>query len=224
MNLSETAFVWTQAESSQLRWFTPKVEVDLCGHATLASAHVLWECGLLPERAPAIFETRSGTLTARRSPAGIELDFPVESVQETIAPHGLLEVLGLWKANFIGRTKTRFLVEARTEREVQELTPDLVALAVLAPGRVVVTAKSEHENADFVSRYFAPGVGIPEDPVTGSTHCALGPYWAARLGGHRFRARQLSERGGQMTVEVLGDRVNLTGQAVTVLRGELLTH
>ncbi|MBK9169495.1 MAG: PhzF family phenazine biosynthesis protein [Bryobacterales bacterium] len=220
MNLSETAFLWRQPDNSfELRWFTPSVEVDLCGHATLASAHVLWEEGYLGRAVMARFHTRSGLLTAAARGAWIELDFPATPASEAEPPKGLAEALGLTPL-WTGRTRFDYLVEADSEETVRRLTPDFTALRRLPVRGVIVTAPGRE--FDCVSRFFAPVSGIDEDPVTGSAHCALGPHWASRLGKKDLVAFQASARGGVLRVRVSGDRVGLAGQAVTILRGELL--
>ncbi len=222
MNLSETAFLVRRSNGEfDLRWFTPVVEVDLCGHATLACAHVLWEEGHLPADAPAVFHTRSGRLSATRRTAWIEMDFPAEPAESTAAPTGLAEALGTEPA-WVGRNRFDYLVEVDTQATVERLSPDFSALKRLETRGIIVTARVEAEGVDFVSRFFAPATGVDEDPVTGSAHCCLGPYWQRRLGRNAFTARQVSERGGLVKVVVEGDRVLLSGQAVTVLRGELL--
>ncbi|WP_446744242.1 PhzF family phenazine biosynthesis protein [Silvibacterium acidisoli] len=223
MNLSETAFLLAQAEGYGLRWFTPTSEVDLCGHATLGSAHFLWESGILSADQPALFHTRSGLLTAKRLPeegSWIELDFPQKQVDPAEAPGDLEKILGA-KPVFIGNNKMDFLVEVESEETVRNLKPDFAALAQIEARGVIVTARSGGE-ADIVSRCFFPRVGIDEDPVTGSAHCALGPYWAARLGKKELLAFQASKRGGWMRLQLVGDRIRLIGQAVTVTRGQLL--
>lgn len=220
MNLSETAFVSPRAGGFGLRWFTPRVEVDLCGHATLASAHVLWQEGLAPAAARLRFHTRSGVLTAARRGGGIELDFPARIARPAPPPAGLRRALGA-PARAVLRNQDDWLVELRDRRAVVELAPDLAALRALPARGVIVTARARGEH-DFVSRFFAPAVGVDEDPVTGSAHCALGPYWAAKLGRTTLRGLQASARGGVVEVEVAGDRALLRGAAVTVLRGELL--
>jgi PhzF family phenazine biosynthesis protein len=220
MNLAETAFLTRQADGFNLRWFTPAVEVKLCGHATLASAHVLWQDGHLPESAQARFHTLSGLLTANRKPGGwIEMDFPATHAEPVDAPAHLAEALGLTPV-WVGRNQFDYLVEADSEATVRALSPDHRQLRKLPVRGVIVTARGA--DYDFVSRFFAPGSGIDEDPVTGSAHCALGPYWAAKLGKTAFRAFQASPRGGDVRVRVAGDRVILSGQAVTVLTGDLL--
>lgn len=220
MNLSETAFLYPAPEGFALRWFTPTVEVDLCGHATLASAHVLWEDGHLAVDAAAVFETNSGQLTASRAGAWIELDFPATPAIEVASVPGLEQALGV-EARWTGRSEFDFLVEVDSEAMVRGLRPDMTQLRQLHCRGVMVTSRAASEEFDFVSRFFAPAVGINEDPVTGSAHCALGPYWAQHLGKRELDAAQISARGGVLRVRVDGDRVILGGQAVTVLRGEL---
>ncbi|MGE0133929.1 MAG: PhzF family phenazine biosynthesis protein [Dehalococcoidia bacterium] len=220
MNLSETAFLYRDGEAFALRWFTPAVEVDLCGHATLASAHVLWENGHLPPDAPAVFETNSGRLTARLVGDWIELDFPATPAAEVGAVPGLEVALGV-DARWVGRSEFDFLVEIDSEATVRNLQPDMTALRQLHCRGVMVTSRADAEEFDFVSRFFAPAVGVDEDPVTGSAHCALGPYWAQHLERSELTAMQVSARGGVLRVRLEGDRVILGGQAVTVFRGEL---
>ena len=220
MNLSETAFLTSASDGYHLRWFTPSVEIDLCGHATIASAHVLWEEGHLPTGKQARFDTRSGLLTADQRDDWIELDFPATLAEAAVPPPHLLEALGI-KAKFVGRNKFDYLVEVGSEAEVRSLKPDFAGLRKLPVRGVIVTARSETQPVDFVSRFFAPGSGIDEDPVTGSAHCALGPYWSRQLGKTEFTAYQASPRGGVVRVRISGERVILGGQAVTVLRGEL---
>jgi PhzF family phenazine biosynthesis protein len=220
MNLSETAFLVKRADGFGLRWFTPAVEVDLCGHATLASAHVLWEDRHLAREAQARFHTKSGLLTADRSGEWIELDFPVKRETPAAAPPGLAEALGA-APKYIGRNQFDYLVEVDSEDTVRALAPDHAALAKLPVRGVIVTSRASTPGFDFVSRFFAPGSGIAEDPVTGSSHCALGPFWGARLGKTQMLAYQASARGGVVRVRLAGERVALAGQAVTVLRGEL---
>ena len=220
MNLSETAFLVKRADGFGLRWFTPAVEVDLCGHATLASAHVLWEDRHLAREAQARFHTKSGLLTADRSGEWIELDFPVKRATPAAAPPGLAEALGA-APKYVGKNQFDYLVEVDSEDTVRALAPDHTALAKLPVRGVIVTSRASTPGFDFVSRFFAPGSGIAEDPVTGSSHCALGPFWGARLGKTQMLAYQASARGGVVRVRLAGERVALGGQAVTVLRGEL---
>jgi predicted PhzF superfamily epimerase YddE/YHI9 len=220
MNLSETAFLLPEAGGWRLRWFTPTVEVELCGHATLASAHVLWETGRLPPDRPARFLTLSGELTANRRGPEIELDFPALSSEPCQAPPGLTDALGA-AARQVRRNRMDYLVELESGAAVRGLRPDHARLAALPVRGVIVTAASDARPFDFVSRFFAPGSGIAEDPVTGSSHCCLGPFWAKRLGKSELRAFQASARGGELSVRLAGGRVLLGGRAVTVLRGEL---
>jgi predicted PhzF superfamily epimerase YddE/YHI9 len=221
MNLSETAFLQHRDDGTwDLRWFTPTVEVDLCGHATLASAHVLWnEHGISePELS---FATRSGALHARKVGDAIELNFPAVRGQEQQPPAGLLEALGA-SARTVLRNRMDWLVELESADTVRRLAPDMHRLESLPARGVIVTAASDTAEFDFVSRFFGPGSGVPEDPVTGSAHCALAPFWADRLGRTSLTGYQASARGGVVGVMLDGDRVRLLGHAVTVMRGELL--
>ena len=221
MNLAETAFLVPQKDGYDLRWFTPAVEVDLCGHATLASAHVLWEDGDLKPKEQARFHTKSGLLTADRRDGLIELDFPATPAAAAPPPAGLLEAVG-GKTLFVGRSKFDYLVEIESEAAVRRLDPDMTAIARVAARGVIVTSRADKKSEyDFVSRFFAPQSGVPEDPVTGSAHCALTPYWSAKLAKNELRAFQASPRGGELRLRLAGDRVRIGGQAVTVLRGEL---
>ena len=222
MNLSETAFVTPHDGGYRLRWFTPAVEVDLCGHATVASAHVLWEDGHLPPGQQARFHTRSGLLLADQRGDWIELDFPAKIVTEAPAPAELLPSLGIAQATFVGKNAFDYLVEVDSEETVRALSPDHSTLRKIPVRGVIVTARSTGGEFDFVSRFFAPGSGIDEDPVTGSAHVALGPYWAGRLGKNELVAFQASARGGVVRVKLQGDRVLLGGQAVTVMTADLL--
>jgi len=222
MNLSETAFLTPEDGGFRLRWFTPAVEVDLCGHATVASAHVLWQDGHLQAGQQARFHTRSGLLLADQRGDWIELDFPAKIVAATPAPPELLPALGVPAANFVGKNAFDYLVEVDSEETVRALSPDHSTLRKLPVRGIIVTARSTGGEFDFVSRFFAPGSGIDEDPVTGSAHVALGPYWSERLGKTEFLAYQASPRGGVVRVKLAGDRVLLGGQAVTVLTADLL--
>jgi PhzF family phenazine biosynthesis protein len=220
-NLAETAFLAGGPASYDLRWFTPEVEVDLCGHATLAAAHVLWEVG---DAADVLrFRTRSGVLTAQRAADGITLGLPSDEAREVTADLApLLRALGLATAHSVHRGRDDYLVEVADPDAVRALRPDFTALRRIPTRGVIVTAAGRPgEDADFVSRFFGPAVGIDEDPVTGSAHCLLGPFWAARLGRTTLRAVQLSTRGGRLTLDVSPQTVRLTGAAVTVLRGHL---
>jgi PhzF family phenazine biosynthesis protein len=221
MNLSETAFLTPQNGGYNLRWLTPAVEVDLCGHATVASAHVLWQDGHLREGQQARFHTRSGLLTADRRGEWIELDFPAKIAVPAQAPPEMLRALGVSDARYVGRNTFDYLVEVDSEETLRNLAPDHGTLRKEPVRGVIVTARGTGQ-FDFVSRFFAPGSGIDEDPVTGSAHTALGPYWAEKLGKTEMTAFQASSRGGVVRVRVEGERVKLGGQAVTVMTGELL--
>jgi predicted PhzF superfamily epimerase YddE/YHI9 len=221
MNLSETAFVAPRTDGFELRWFTPVSEVDLCGHATLASAHLLWETGRLAEADTARFHTRSGLLTAVRVDDWIELDFPATPAESIEPPPGLSDLLGS-VPKFVGRSRFDLLLELTDAEELRDLNPDFVGLSSLPVRGLIVTAKSDVPEYAFLSRFFAPAAGINEDPVTGSAHCALAPFWAERLGKTEMTAYQCSPRGGVVKVKLAGDRVLLRGKAVTVLRGELV--
>lgn len=215
MNLSETAFLIPDGSGYQIRWLTPSLEVDLCGHATLASAHVLFSEG----REKVEFFSRSGALTAARLPDGwIRLDFPATVPAACAPPDGLLEALGC-RALWVGRSRFDYLVEVDSEATVRALKPDHSRLGKLEVRGIMVTARGQ--DYDFVSRFFAPGAGVAEDPVTGSAHCSLTPYWAEKLGKRRMLAYQASLRGGVVRVELAGERVYLEGQAVTVSRVRL---
>jgi PhzF family phenazine biosynthesis protein len=223
MNLSETAFLVPAGPGRwDLRWFTPAVEVDLCGHATLASAHVLWEEGVDGGFDRLEFSTRSGVLAAARVDGLIELDFPAMPATEQAAPPDLLEALGVGGER-TAKSGTDWLVELADEKAVRAADPDIRRLGTVDCRGVVITAEADPDSAaDVVSRFFAPRVGIGEDPVTGSAHCTVGPWWAERLGRSELLAHQASARGGDLRVRVDGGRVALGGTAVTVLRGELL--
>jgi PhzF family phenazine biosynthesis protein len=221
MNVAETAFLHPEADGWRLRWFTPAVEIDLCGHATLASAHVLWETGRLAPEAEARFHTRSGLLTAERRGSWIELDFPSLPVRVMEAPEGLAQALGVEPVQ-AGRSRDDLLVEVASEAVVRGCAPDFARLRKVPTRGVIVTSRATTPGFDFVSRFFAPAVGIDEDPVTGSAHCALVPYWAERLGRTEFTALQVSPRSGVLRLRLQGDRVRIAGQSVTVLRCELL--
>jgi predicted PhzF superfamily epimerase YddE/YHI9 len=221
MNLAETAFLVPRPDGYDLRWFTPTVEVDLCGHATLASAHVLWETGQLAAGETARFHTKSGLLTAVQRGDWIELDFPATPDEPVDAPPGLVESLGA-SPRYVGRSVFDYLAELESEAAVRSLRPDFGVMKTIGARGVIATSRSANRTYDFVSRYFAPAFGIDEDPVTGSTHCALAPYWSRQFGKTTLLARQLSARGGELKLELRGDRVGIGGQAVTVLRAELL--
>ena len=227
MNLSVTAYLRAQDETGEvwsLRWFTPVIEVDLCGHATLGSAHVLWESGRLDAGTAARFETRSGRLTCRQAAAGwIEMDFPAKRATAAEPPPELLPALGIASARFVGKNAFDYFVELDEDGQVRRLRPDHGRLRSLPMRGVIVTAGARPgADYDFVSRFFAPAVGIDEDPATGSSHCALGPYWSEKLGRRELVGWQASARGGRVHTRIEGERVVLGGNAVTVLRGELL--
>lgn len=221
MNLSETAFLLKQEYGFGLRWFTPAVEVDLCGHATLASAHILWETEGLSSGETARFHTRSGLLTAEKRGGQIQLDFPATPDEPVSAPPHLAEALGVAPL-YVGKSRFDYLVEVDSENTIRQLRPDFHLLKRLSARGVIVTSKAISPGYDFVSRFFAPSAGVDEDPVTGSAHCCLGPFWGRRLGKSEFLAYQASARGGVLRVRLAGERVYLAGQAVTVLQGELL--
>ncbi len=224
MNLSETAYLLKQHDGYGLRWFTPALEVDLCGHATLASAHVLYEEGLVPLDDAIRFHTRSGVLTATMRDDLIWLDFPARPVNAVTPPPALLAALGV-KPAWSGITgggdalHRNFLLELESEQAVRAVRPDFRAISEATNSGVMVTSRAESPGHDFVSRYFAPYAGIDEDPVTGSAHCTLAPYWSAKLGRLDLVGFQASARGGTVRVRSLGARVQLGGTAVTVLRG-----
>ena len=223
MNLSETAFLLPRSPGVYgLRWFTPAVEVDLCGHATLASAHVLWEEGLAARDVGLCFETRSGELRAASRDDWIELDFPAEPAEPADPPPGLIDALGV-EPRHVGRNRFDYLVEVGSEAELRAAAPDMAALRRVGGRGVIVTSRAAGGGFDFVSRFFAPAAGIDEDPVTGSAHCCLGPYWQSRLGRNPLTGYQASARGGVVRVRVAGERVQLAGQAVTVFRTTLTT-
>ncbi|NLI97623.1 PhzF family phenazine biosynthesis protein [bacterium] len=220
MNLSETAFLYKLKDSYNLRWFTPKVEVEMCGHATLASAHILWSEKYESENSELRFHSLSGILKAKMLDGWIELDFPQRPQEQVEAPPGLLEALGV-KAIYVGKNKFDFFVEVSSANEVRALSPDFRMLREFNVRGVIVTAKSDLPEYDFVSRFFAPGAGIDEDPVTGSAHCCLAPYWSQKIGKKEMVAYQASERGGVVKVRLTGDRVYLMGKSVTIFKGEL---
>ncbi len=221
MNLSETAFLTTDADGFRLRWFTPKVEVALCGHATLASAHVLWQEGLVRPDETIRFHTLSGVLTASQKGEEIELDFPLEPDEPIDPPANLAKALGV-PLNYVGKNRFDYLVEVDSAASVQKMTPDFKLLATITDRGVIVTSWSSEPRFDFLSRFFAPAAGIDEDPVTGSAHCCLGAYWRRQLGKSELLAFQASARGGVVRVRVDDKRAYLGGKAVTVLKGELL--
>ena len=222
MNLSETAFVHKTVEGFGLRWFTPLVEVDLCGHATLAASHALWEEQIVGREQALRFETRSGSLMATYLPDNnaIMLDFPSTPPQPFAAPVELLAAFDL-TPTYVGRSKYDAMLVVDSESRVLDLAPDFRLLAQVPLRGVIVTARSTSATYDFMSRFFAPATGVDEDPVTGSAHCCLAPYWEGVLRKDELVAFQASSRGGVIRTRVAGDRVQLIGHAVTVLRGEL---
>lgn len=220
MNLSETAFLFPENNGYRLRWLTPAVEVDLCGHATLASAHVLWQEGHLRPGVTARFLTRSGVLTADKTGDWIEMDFPAKVEEKADPPENMTHALGT-ELVYVGRNQFDYLVEVKSEEVLRSLKPNFHSLAQLPVRGVIVTAQGS--DYDFVSRFFAPAAGVDEDPVTGSAHTCLAPYWASKLGKSEMVGYQASPRGGVVKVRVEGSRVKLIGQAVTVLTGELLS-
>ncbi len=223
MNLAETAFPLAEGDGFRLRWFTPKVEVRLCGHATLATAHVLWESGILAPDREARFLTLSGLLTARRDGGLIELDFPARPPLPEPPPwaEAVVGALGI-KPVTIAMSAEDVLFEAADEATVRSIAPDFATLRALPARGVIVTSRSSDKRYDFVSRFFAPAVGVDEDPVTGSSHTVLTPYWAKKLGKTTFTAYQASARGGVLRLRLDGDRVKIAGKAVTVIAGEIL--
>ncbi len=233
MNLSETAFLVPTDPSAdpaayRLRWFTPTHEVDLCGHATLAAAHAIWKEWNDMDRSDGsgpdalVFDTASGDMTATHTDDGaIVLNFPADPPTEMPVPGGVLEALGVSEAIFTGKGDRDMFIHVDSPDTLASLEPDMRALASFDTRGFVVTAAAD-DDADFVSRFFGPGVGVPEDPVTGSAHCALGPYWADHLGRTRLTGQQVSARGGTVGVNVQPNgRVHLSGHAVTVFRGEV---
>ena len=223
MNLSETAFVRPVDDRYELRWFTPQVEVDLCGHATLAASHSLWSANLVGADTPIEFTTKSGVLTCIQRDGWTEMNFPALPAAKKPPHAGLLEALGIERPRFTGMTKFDTLVELESPDAVRTLQPDFRALAEVPTRGVIVTARSEEPSFDFVSRFFAPRVGIDEDPVTGSAHCCLAPYWSDQLGKQAMLAHQASKRGGVLRLTLQDNRVLIGGQACTIWQGELLT-
>lgn len=220
LNQAETAFVRLRSDGDwDLRWFTPTLEVDLCGHATLATAHGLWQAGTTTS-STICFHTRSGILTCTRRDTRIYMDFPAVTTKATAPPDDIDVAVG---ARIIGayRAGPDLLVEVDDAATVRALQPDLTLVATLPVRGLIVTAASDDPQWHFVSRFFAPQSGIAEDPVTGSAHCALGPFWGTRLRRQTLSGRQCSARGGTVGVAILGDRVELSGHARTVFRGTL---
>jgi len=220
MNLSETAFLVKNPDGFDLRWFTPRAEVDLCGHATLASAHVIWDRQLLSKEKEIRFSTKSGILKAARHGSDIELDFPLKPETEATAPSGLADALGV-RPDYVGKNQFDYLILVDSEATLRGMAPDFKKLATIPVRGIIVTSASANPRFDFVSRFFAPSAGIDEDPVTGSAHCCLVDFWRKRLGKSEFVAYQASARGGVVKVRVNNDRALLGGRAIIVARGEL---
>lgn len=224
MNLSETAFLVPQGEGYQLRWFTPVAEVDLCGHATLAAAHILWSEGYIPATAIARFMTRTGGLSACNNQGWIEMNFPSQPVTD-IRSEGdrqRLEQMFTGSILFVGAAGPDYFVEIERDQDLIQFKPDLATMAQLSCRGIIFTALSRDSNYDFISRFFAPQLGIPEDPVTGSAHCSLALYWGKRLGKTKLVAYQASRRGGEVHVRYHPERVYISGQAMTIFRGNLV--
>lgn len=220
MGHSETAFVWRLDDGFHLRWFTPKVEVDLCGHATLAAAHALWTSGWHLENGAIRFHTRSGTLSANRVEGEIFLDFPAKQETQVDPPEGLVAAMGLIPI-YCGKNEFDILMEVETQADVENARVDFKRLEEVSVRGVILTAESDSDRFDFVSRFFAPAVGVNEDPVTGSAHVCLAPFWSKRLNRKKLVGYQASQRGGIVKTRVDGDRVHLGGKAITIVRGEL---
>ena len=220
MNLAETAFVQRKGDIYSLRWFTPDSEVDLCGHATLATSHILWQTGLHDKSESITYDTRSGILKANRIDGKIELDFPADLEHPVEIPDELIRTIGV-KPVYLGRAKWSYLAEMDSDETVRKIKPDFVIMETLEAWGLIITARSGTKEFDFVSRFFAPRKGVPEDPVTGSAHCILGPYWMKKLGKNEMLAFQASKRGGILGVKIEADRVKLTGTAITMLDAKL---
>jgi PhzF family phenazine biosynthesis protein len=221
MNLAETAFVYPESNGFHLRWFTPATEVELCGHGTLATAHILFEAGKLMPNDIARFYTKSGILTVIKNNNFLEMNFPATPASQCPAPKNLSRALGNVNLLFNGKNDFDYLIELDSEEIIKSMSPDFDLLKQITARGIIVTSRSRNPEFDFVSRFFAPGIGIDEDPVTGSAHCTLGPHWAKKLGKSNFTAYQASRRGGIVKVELTGDRVLLRGQAVTIFSARL---
>ncbi len=221
MNLAETAFAIKEGDGYRLRWFTPEVEVDLCGHATLATAHILWDHSYIARDKEIQFYTRSGLLTTRGKGNWIEMDFPIYRERKVPAPDHLLDGLGV-QSNYIGKNKMDYLVHIESESILRNIKPDYSILSKVDMRGVIVTSPCDSGEYDFICRFFAPRVGINEDPVTGSAYTCLGPYWKQRLGKNHLKAYQASKRGGEVQVHLLGQRAFISGQAITVMKTEIL--
>ena len=220
MNLSETAFVKKIDEGFSLKWFTPKVEVQLCGHATLATAHILWEQGILSQNEEARFHTLSGLLTVTNDNGEYEMNFPAYTVKDVSPNEKLIEALNVTPINF-AEAEYHHICELESEEQLRNVSPSMETLMGLEKFGTIVTAKSNSNDYDFVSRFFAPSKGVNEDPVTGSAHCSLGPYWMQKTGRDYFTAYQASQRGGVVKIKMNDGRVLLKGRAVTFLRGDI---
>ncbi len=223
LNLAETAFVLREKDSDtySLRWMTPVSEVDLCGHATLASSHIMWQEGICKKDETINFNTRSGLLTAKYNNGKITLDFPAIPQKKIEYPPELIDAIGGVQPKYVGMTKWNYIIELGSESDIRNLKPDFNVMLKLPGWGTIITAVADMPGYDFISRFFAPEKGIQEDPVTGSAHCALAPYWQGRLGKNTFKAYQASERGGTLDIVIEGDRVYLTGEALTVINGEI---
>jgi PhzF family phenazine biosynthesis protein len=219
LNLPETTFLRKENEGYNLRWFTPSVEVEISGHGTLASAHVLWEHGLLEPNEQAHFTTMSGWLHATQNNGWIELDFPAEPVEDAVAPSEMVRALDA-PVTYVGLNRLDYLVELDSETAVRTMKPDVDVLKHLPVRAIIVTAKSSSPEYDYVTRFFAPGIGVNEDPVTGSSHCSLGPYWSKKLGKTELLAYQASRREGVVRIRMEKERVFLGGRATTIFSGE----
>ena len=221
MNLSETAFVSRNGSSFSLRWFSPMCEVDLCGHATLASAHILWQEGILGKSEKAVFETRGGILEAKKTDEKIEMFFPVDEPREVDCPDELVMAIH-YQPGYVGKCKFDYLAVYENEKIIREIHPDLAHVKNLGSRGLIVSSKSDSDNYDFVSRFFGPNAGIDEDPVTGSAHCCLAPYWSKVLNKNSLTGYQASKRGGIVHTKLYNDKVILSGNAVTVMKSEIL--
>lgn len=222
-NYSETAFLFnTNHNTYDLRWFTLTKEIDFCGHATLASAHALWQSGYCNSSQSIVFNTLSGDLTARKADQWIDIEFPAAPATElSNVPILIRNIIGI-EPLYVGRNATDYLVVLPSENDVRLLNPDINLIAALPSQGFIVTSKSQSDEYDFVSRVFAPNDGIDEDLVCGAAHCCLGPYWGNILGKKQLKAYQASSRGGILRIELLGEKVYLAGQAVTIIQGNLL--
>lgn len=217
MNLSETAFLLKKDEGYILRWFTPEEEVDLCGHATLASAHILWEEDYLDKDKEAIFYTKSGVLKAFKNDEYITLDFPLEKANEITPPEELVKAFNI-PFLFVGKNRMDYLIEIQDEEILKKLKPDFELLEKVEARGIIITSRSSKTEFDFISRFFAPRVGIKEDPVTGSAHSCLGPYWSEKLKKNQLMAYQASKRGGELNLHLVGDRIYISGKAITFFK------